>query len=595
MKSKTSSYKRTLLRKDIFRFAPLWVGFSVLVFACLQYVLRDWYDGGSRTMILLGSLGNTGTANMIYAGLVAMFLFGDLFSEKRCQALHAMPVRRERWFFSHVLHGVLYGILPNLLVAACVASMLGSYWYLSFVWVLGMLLQYLFFFGLAVLCVFLSGNWIGMVLFYGFLNYACHMFLWILRIVYLPFLYGVSVDLPSPYPYEYDPIYNFCPVKQFRLIGRIFAIKGTWILQKAPEGLYINFKPLLIERTGFTEALGQYLLFAGAGVVLMALALLLYRKRKLECAGDLTAFRFLPGVISAVCPFLMGYAVVGLVEKARNYRVRALLTGVKRIPAFFVVTILSWFAVEMFRKRTVKIFSKKMFLRFGIFVGSIGLLLSLSVLDPFGVVYSIPETQQIQEAVFADRADTKIANTIISGTDVQTIEAVRGLHAEILKHPTRFVDSGESWTFTVRYTLKDGKQIQKTYPVRRESPAWNVLQKTFCTAESMLGYDGQDTWKDSIQQIRWNNKDWKAAGDWVIYQKYGVSTGQIQEELIQAILDDCKAGSIVPIRFAEESKGETNIAVQIVFYDGGMSDYIYITKDAKSCLAWQEKYADLLK
>jgi hypothetical protein len=157
------------------------------------------------------------------------------------------------------------------------------------------------------------------------------------------------------------------------------------------------------------------------------------------------------------------------------------------------------------------------------------------------------------------------------------------------------VDSGEGWTFTVRYTLKDGKQIQKAYPVRRESPAWNVLQKTFCTAERMLGYDGQDTWKDSIQQILWNNKDWKAAGGLVIYKKYGVSPRQIQEELIQAILDDCEAGSIVSLRFAAESEGETNIAVRIDFYDGSMSDYIYITKDAKNCLAWREKYADLLK
>ena len=108
------------------------------------------------------------------------------------------------------------------------------------------------------------------------------------------------------------------------------------------------------------------------------------------------------------------------------------------------------------------------------------------------------------------------------------------------------------------------------------------MQKTVGTAERMLGYDGQDTWKDSIQQILWNNKEWKAAGE-------------IQEELIQAILDDCEAGSIVSLRFAAESEGETNIAVRIVFYDGSMSDYIYITKDAKNCLAWREKYADLLK
>ena len=37
--------------------------------------------------------------------LAALVLFGDLDNPRMCNALHALPLRRETWFFSHAAAG----------------------------------------------------------------------------------------------------------------------------------------------------------------------------------------------------------------------------------------------------------------------------------------------------------------------------------------------------------------------------------------------------------------------------------------------------------------------------------------------------------
>ena len=73
--------KHPLLRKDIFRFAPLWgiylIGGLLMLLSSMNTMDRDY-----NAIRLASTMGPFGILNMIYAGLVALTLFGDLYNTR---------------------------------------------------------------------------------------------------------------------------------------------------------------------------------------------------------------------------------------------------------------------------------------------------------------------------------------------------------------------------------------------------------------------------------------------------------------------------------------------------------------------------------
>ena len=104
MKSKTSFFNTSLLRRDLVRYAPAWVlygVFLVLIFA--GNLLDNTPTGIART--LGESVQYFSILNLIYAMLCAQLLLGDLHNTRMCNALHALPIRRESWFLTHLAAG----------------------------------------------------------------------------------------------------------------------------------------------------------------------------------------------------------------------------------------------------------------------------------------------------------------------------------------------------------------------------------------------------------------------------------------------------------------------------------------------------------
>ena len=128
MKSRISSSKFTALRKDITRFAPAWGIYTVL---SLLYVILLWNDNFYG---ITGTFQFMATVNFVYAGICAVLLFGDLYNSRLCNALHAMPMRREGWFATHLVAGMLFCIVPNCVGAVVAATLLKEAAYLAFLW-----------------------------------------------------------------------------------------------------------------------------------------------------------------------------------------------------------------------------------------------------------------------------------------------------------------------------------------------------------------------------------------------------------------------------------------------------------------------------
>ena len=143
MKLKTSFFNTSVLKKDITRFAPLW-GLYTVFMLLFVFLIRSDYSESARFAANADEIMMTmGAVNFVYAGLAALCLYGDLFKQRLCNALHAMPMRREGWFLTHFTAGMLFCFVPNAVGAVLAAGMLGQYAYLAYLWLGLMLLQYL--------------------------------------------------------------------------------------------------------------------------------------------------------------------------------------------------------------------------------------------------------------------------------------------------------------------------------------------------------------------------------------------------------------------------------------------------------------------
>ena len=144
MKSRTSFFNKTALRKDILRYSPIWALYTIFLLLAL-FGMAD-YSRETIARDVVDFLKAMAWINLFYGGICGVFLFMDLFNGRLCNALHAFPIRREGWLTTHIVAGVLFSLVPNLLVTGISALILWEYAYMALIWLAISTLQYLFFF-----------------------------------------------------------------------------------------------------------------------------------------------------------------------------------------------------------------------------------------------------------------------------------------------------------------------------------------------------------------------------------------------------------------------------------------------------------------
>lgn len=574
MKSKTSSYKLTLLRKDIFRFAPLWgiylIGGLLVMLSTLNTSVIN-----RAPLDLAETMSSFAALNLIYAGLVALTLFGDLYNTRLCYALHAMPMRREKWFFTHVISGFLYSFVPHLVAAVLFMPLLGEFWFVAWAWLLSMTLQYLFFFGLAVLAALLCGNRFAVLAVYALLNFLSLVVLWFAQTMYMPLLEGVL--LPE------KPFGLLCPVLQMLENQELLNIQGEWTeLPGQPSQWTVTYE-------GFGSGWGYLAICAGAGILLLGVALLLYRRRKLEFAGDFLAFKPLEPVFAVLLALCTGcvFALFGSIF------------GTGGLVFFGVGLILGWFGGQMLLQRTVKVFKGKAFLKLGALILAMALSLGLTAWDPLGITTFVPDADQIERVEFVQGRVPYAFDRqgALNTTDSQMIQRVCDVHKQILHTPNQ---EGGSRRFSVRYTLKNGRQVVRSYIVNRNTEAWDQAAGLLSGPNQVLGFADRDSWNGAKIQFVFNGWDLDD-----LYANYRENLGKdaekfdpekMKQSLRDAIWEDCVAGTLV-IQELDDSKfyGDRWINVEIDTGKGFRYSNWSISPEMTQCNQWYSDYKDILK
>lgn len=503
MKSVTSFFNVSVLRKDILRFSPIWSIYSV--FLLLTVSATAAAGGGGLLMLfrLEEMLPYMAIVNLIYAALSAMTLFGDMYDSRMCYALHAMPLRREGWFLTHCTAGMLFSLLPDTAVCLVLGVALGQYWYLAAaIWCV-CILQYLFFFGVAVFSAMCVGTRFAMVVIYAIINSFSMIFMWLARVFYQPILYGIQLR---------DGMFRlFCPVMQMSTDSYL-----RLQLSAPANGVF----------QGLEGRSWQYLLVCALiGILMGVFALLIYRRRALETAGNFIALR-------PLAPVFMG--IYTLAIAAVMYAVSSMFFPEQAYVFLAAGVLLGFLSGQMLLSKTVRVFRLRVLLGFVAMMTVFGITIGLLWLDPVGVISYVPKLTNVESVeistsnmIYFDEFQKEADSLLLDQkADVQTILDV---HKLLIQQQDAQNQTGD-FNLYMEYIMADGSEVWRNYPVSLDSQEGQILRNYFSSWQCVFKTDDWEAFAASVQQI-------DTTGGMQVPQEK-------MQQLLEALYLDCQAGNL---------------------------------------------------
>ncbi|MBQ7415915.1 MAG: hypothetical protein IJW14_02625 [Oscillospiraceae bacterium] len=540
MKSRTSFFNLTVLRKDITRFAPVW---SLYLIGGLLIGLGGF--GSPRD--LADAIAPMAVINFLYAMIAGEMLFGDLFNSRLCNALHAFPLRRESWFATHTAAGLLFSFGPNLILCLCFLPFLGDLWFISLIWLLGLTLEYLFFFGLAAFSAMCTGNRFAMAAVYTLINFLSMVVYWFVMTFYEPLLYGLHI--------REDGFVRFCPVAQTAAFSDLVEIERYTAVHEHSNIAYTQYR-----FTGLSADWWYLAILAVLGIAFLAAALLLYRRRKLEAAGDFVAFRWLKPIFCVVFTLSTG-AFFELIGQA--------MFGIDYL--FLTVGIVvGYFVSQMLLQRTVRVFRLKAFGACLIIGGALVASILLTALDPLGITRWTPNPDQVVSVEVSENYyyEPYFTKKALNVSDPEIIEAIVQTHRQILAEGKE--TSSNYRPLHLTYRMADGRQVTRRYYYNPNSDAAKPLDTLFSSPEYILGYEDWDAYLTTVKKVSTENATFY---------------GDEAHALLEAIRADCEAGHMLQSR----SWVWVHSYLQIETNDGdGIS--ITIFTDCENTLNWLQEH-----
>ena len=454
-------FSKAVLKKDITRFAPLWGLYTVFTLLFVLLVRSEDRNAAQFMNVASDIMQAMSIVNLVYGGLCAATLFGDLFVSRMTNMLHAMPIRRETWFFTHLLAGLLFCLVPNALGAAVAAATMGQYAYGAGLWLGVMVLEFLFFFGVAVFSMLCAGNRLGALALYGIINFFAVIVSWLVDVFYMPLLYGVSLPM--------DQLFFFSPVIQFS--------QSFFVLTK-----YDNMKDI----TTLLQIPAQPWIYAGVtallGVVALGLALLVYRKRALENAGDFISLKPFSPVFLGIYTLCVGAAL---------FMVFSSIDGIGRYFVLLLGLAMGFFTGKMLLEKKTRVFTRKTIVTFFVCVIAMSLSLVITLLDPAGITRYVPEQEKIAQIEINLPFYVNDENTVTL-TDPEDIATIRSLHEKAIWDRQEDSVLYNVSRLNIQYTLKNGSRVERQYYIEDSQQTQETLGAIYSRPSVLLGTNDLD-------------------------------------------------------------------------------------------------------
>ena len=477
MRSKTSCFSRAVFWKNISRCWPLWAAYLLIWLLLLPLEVFSRLRGSVglegitaldlREMTLqIASLAGP-IMSLLFGVMAAMAVYSYLYSHRSASWFHALPIRREGLFFSNCLSGLCFLLVPNVLVFLVTLGVEAAYGVLDLVgllsWLGAVSLSGIFFFSLATFCAQLTGHVLILPLLYIVLNFVVVGAEILARMLFRALAYGAA----------------FSPTRFVLGWGSPFVK----LMEQSPLRYVYQVDPADDALNRLTDVhLGQWpalLVYVVVGLVLLAGALLLYRHRRTESAGDVVAvpvlrpvFRYCMGIGAALS---LGLLLCSVFQVDNGSPGMGLL--LRMLPCLLFAAAVGYFAAEMLIKKSLRVFRRGLpgFLVCCLIVTAALVLIEC---DATGYERRMPEMQEVEYAhilvsgvsSYVSVEPEEIARvqqlhqTLVG--DKQTLEQAQ---YEAASQPVRSSEE-TAYQISIEYGLKGGGYLCRAYwfPVTRQ-------------------------------------------------------------------------------------------------------------------------------
>lgn len=527
MKSKTSFFDWNLLKKNVSRFAPAWAILTLLLFLSIPLpLLRGMND--EREMVyrlqtaqeILDVSYYTGIVFAFCAAMViASLVFKYMHRDRDAYMMHAFPMTRCCQFLTNAVSGLLFWLVPILFIGLCEIGVLTVHTALGLsglVWerVGQWLLAFLCFYGIALFCMHLSGRGIIAEISYIALNF---MFL------VLPLLFLLLVN---------------CYFKGFD-----YTI---------PMG-FLRLSPVVDLLAVEGDRAVMLWVYAGLGLVMTALAWVLYRFRHVERAGDPLAFswaRIAFRVCFTACLTLgFGWLLASVFGTYNGEK------GDVFLPYAMIGCALGWFCSSMIVERSVKVFrNKKVWLGFAACVGVLILTVLGLKYDLLGWQHRIPAAEKISSVEIWTRDYGEFNSDCITLSDPQDVAVVRTFHAKAVDDPalersaSELLGRNPLGSVHILYHLEGGGTMRRVYEVNLNEREAQALAALFRKLDVVAAYYEEhlaDDWTCATMETYYYDDYYGVSGS-------GANVCTDLKALRKAMLADAAAGRNPVINFMTE-------------------------------------------
>ena len=479
MQSKTSFFNGTLFRKNLTRFWPLWGGASFLgclfPLAVLLQMMRNslvfttplefteaYYNVAAYALPIL---------SLLYAILCAMLVWSYLYNSRSVGLMHTLPVTRKGLFVTNFISGMAMMLIPYAVTGAlCILVSLacGGFEPVGLlVTILCVLGDSFFYFASATLVAFMVGNVFALPAVYFLLHFLAPLLDWLLNMFAGNFIFGLDswysgvVDFLSPTVFLEQQVNVDCTYEEVRTWSEVTgsAVYSDVLTSVTLENFWL---------------IGVYAL---VGVVFLALAYVLYARRRSESAGDVVAVGWMKPVfrfgLASLAALLGGQALYALFwgsfQDGRYY------DALPMAVCMLVAGAIGYYAASMLLAKSLRVFRKSWKGLILVAVGCIALCCVLRF-DLLGVSRRVPEASQVEKLEFYAADNTY---RLYPGEDDALLEQVRSLHKAIVAdqdYVRTYEDSDRRYlavsddTMTETYirfiyTLRNGLKVERRYSI----------------------------------------------------------------------------------------------------------------------------------
>ena len=595
MRSGISFFDAGVCKNLLRRCWPLWAAYFLALLIMLPVNLGSFTAGaiGEERAFLSQNILRSGVTSLavsfVVSGLAALAMFSFLYNSRSCGMMCSLPLRRETLFSTACLTGILPMLLADLLVFGVTALIFGGEEYFQ----LGYLAQWLAlvamgnvsFYGIAVFCAMLTGSAVIMPAAYVVLNLAAYVAEGAIRALMGVFIYGFCYTKTS---FTWlPPLVN---LGKLGVMAQYDTAEGA--SRTIPTGFYVEHMDMLAA-------------YCVAGIVLMALALLIFRRRRMETAGDAVAVKALRPVFK-YC-MALGGAVVFACCMDQWVFPRTITGGTAALLAAGMMLIgafIGYFAAEMLMQKTLGVFRSG----FKGFAVSCCVLLSLAAVcefDLFGYERAVPDPAVVE------RIETSLITEGFS--EPENLEAFTALHKQIIAHKAQNESADSGYYFAMHYYLKDGSTLERLYSLDSGDAACSdpdsdlMRWQELCNTEELTRIRSSFKMPVSAETIGMCNLSYYCVDEEGNYtgDNVALTTEQALELYNECVLPDIRDGHMARywvIQSGDYYDVKSNTSIYLELVDRQQKDdsndkyesmEFIVQMDSQRCLQWLEENTDI--